>query len=519
MKVIIERDHARPSGNGKGRRSIARYFKEAGRVTLEEEQQADQIMTQPTPSAQTGKLQQPPQKTDHAPHAARPRILVVDDQPQVREALVLLLQPEGYDVASAASPQAASQMLSAEQYDILLMDMNYTRDTTSGREGMDLLQRALEMDAQLPVVVMTAWASVDLAVEAMRRGARDFVQKPWENPRLLAIVQTQIELRLALRRAQALEVENRLLNAAGRPEMIATAPAMRPVLETIARVGPSDANVLITGEHGTGKEVVARTLHAMSLRAQATFVAVNTGALPEGTFESELFGHVKGAFTDARTDRMGRFELADGGTIFLDEIANVPMRQQARLLRVLEAGEIERVGSSRTRRVDVRLLSATNADLQAECKQGNFRQDLLFRLNTVEIHLPALRERREDIPLLAAYFLARHAARYRKTMHGLAPAAMQALLQHPWPGNVRELDHAMERAVLMCSGDSITQADLNLQGQHAIAVSLDELSLEAVEGILVRKALDRYDHNVSLAAEALGLSRGALYRRMEKYGL
>ncbi|MGC9293585.1 MAG: sigma-54-dependent transcriptional regulator, partial [Acidobacteriaceae bacterium] len=359
---------------------------------------------------------------------------------------------------------------------------------------------------------------VDLAVEAMRYGARDFVQKPWENARLLTIVQTQVELRRALRRAQALEVENRLLNAAGRPEMIATAPAMRPVLDTIARVGPSDANVLITGEHGTGKEVVARTLHALSLRAQAPFVAVNTGALPEGTFESELFGHVKGAFTDARADRMGRFELADGGTIFLDEIANVPMRQQAKLLRVLEAGEMERVGSSRTRRVDVRLLSATNADLQTECKQGNFRGDLLFRLNTVEIHLPALRERREDIPALAAHFLARHAARYRKAVRGLEPAALQGLLQHAWPGNVRELDHTMERAVLMCAGNHITLVDLNLQGTRNTAASLEELSLEAVEGILVRKALERYDHNVSLAAEALGLSRGALYRRMEKYG-
>jgi DNA-binding NtrC family response regulator len=480
-------------------------------------------MMQPIHSAQAGKRQQPSDNMGHGQHAARPRVLVADDQVQVREALALLLQPEGYEVDCAASPQAALPMLSAEQYDILLMDMNYTRDTTSGREGMDLLQRALEMDAHLPVVVMTAWASVDLAVEAMRHGARDFVQKPWENARLLTIVQTQVELRRALRRAQALEMENRLLNAAGRPEMIATAPVMRLVLDAIARVGPSDANVLITGEHGTGKEVVARTLHALSLRAQAPFVAVNTGALPEGTFESELFGHVKGAFTDARADRMGRFELADGGTIFLDEIANVPMRQQAKLLRVLEAGEMERVGSSRTRRVDVRLLSATNADLQAECKQGNFREDLLFRLNTVEIHLPALRERREDIPGLATYFLARHAARYRKTVYGLGPAALQGLLQHTWPGNVRELDHMMERAVLMCSGDCITLADLNLQDQRATATPdaapMEDLSLEAVEGILVRKALARYGHNVSLAAEALGLSRGALYRRMEKYGL
>lgn len=463
---------------------------------------------------------QPSQARDNqGAGATRPRVLAADDQEQIRETLALLLEPEGYEVDCVASPQSALDALSAVQYDVLLMDLNYTRDTTSGREGMDLLQRVLEVDVQLPVIVMTAWASVDLAVEAMRHGARDFIQKPWENARLLSIVQTQVDLRRALRRAQALEAENRLLNAVGRPEMIATAPTMRDVLDAIARVGPSNANVMITGEHGTGKEVVARTLHAFSLRSQTSFVAVNTGALSEGIFESELFGHVKGAFTDARTDRIGRFELADGGTLFLDEIANVPMRQQAKLLRVLESGEIERVGSSRTRRVDVRLISATNADLHAESRQGNFREDLLFRLNTVEIHLPALRERREDIAPLAAHFLAKHAVRYRKQIEGFDPAALQGLLQHAWPGNVRELDHTMERAVLMCRGSRITQADLNLQSTRPAASTMEDLSLEAVESILIRKALARYDRNVSLAAEALGLSRGALYRRMEKYGI
>jgi DNA-binding NtrC family response regulator len=455
---------------------------------------------------------------------ALPRILAADDQPQIHEALTLLLRPAGYQVDCVISPAAALTALATESYDILLMDLNYTLDTTSGHEGMGLLRRALEMDALLPVVVMTAWASIDLAVEAMRHGARDFIQKPWENTRLLAIVQTQVELRRALRRMQTLEAENCLLLTAKRPELIAEAPSMRKVLDAIARIGPSDANVLITGEHGTGKEVVARALHNASARSQRSLVAVNTGALSEGTFESELFGHVKGAFTDARADRIGRFELADGGTLFLDEIANIPMRQQAKLLRVLEIGELERVGSSRTRRVDVRLLSATNANLHTECEEGRFRPDLLFRLNTVEIHLPALRERREDIPALAAHFLSRYAARYRKTIEGLEPAAMQALLQYAWPGNVRELDHTMERAVLMCSGPRITQCDLNVPGARAatqseISTSMEDLSLEAVESILIRKTLARYDRNVSLAAEALGLSRGALYRRMEKYGI
>ncbi len=322
-----------------------------------------------------------------------------------------------------------------------------------------------------------------------------------------------------MQQAARLEAENRLLRAEGRPEFIATAPAMQSVLETIARVGPSDANVLITGEHGTGKEVVAQTLHALSARASRPLVAVNTGAIPDGVFESELFGHVKGAFTDARTDRIGRFELADGGTIFLDEIGNVPLRQQAKLLRVLESGEIERVGSSRARRVNVRVLSATNTDLPAACTSGQFREDLLFRLNTVEIRVPALRERREDIPVLAAHFLTRYATRYRRPVQRFDPAAVQALKQYSWPGNVRELEHTIERAVLMCRTEEIQPGDLSLSSPRSQSQNLEDLSLEAVEAVLVRKALQRFQGNVSQAAEALGLSRGALYRRMEKYGV
>jgi DNA-binding NtrC family response regulator len=353
----------------------------------------------------------------------------------------------------------------------------------------------------------------------MRRGARDFIQKPWENARMLAILRTQVELHRALQQAERLAAQNRLLQAEGRPEFIATAPAMQPVLETVTRVGPSDANVLITGEHGTGKEVVARTLHTLSSRASRSMIAVNTGAFPEGLFESELFGHVKGAFTDARTDRVGRFELADGGTIFLDEVGNVPIRQQAKLLRVLETGEIERVGSSRTRRVDVRVISATNADVHAACAAGQLREDLLFRLNTVEIHLPPLRERKEDIAALAVHFLARYAARYRRPVHGFDVLALQLLTQYSWPGNVRELEHTLERAVLMCRGNEIQRADLGLDLLRPQSPNLEELSLEAVEAILIRKALHRFQGNVSQAAETLGLSRGALYRRMEKYGL
>jgi DNA-binding NtrC family response regulator len=398
--------------------------------------------------------------------------------------------------------------------------LNYARDTTSGQEGLDLLGRIQAMDSALPVIVMTAWGSVELAVEAMRRGARDFIQKPWENARLLSILRTQIELRQALRREIRLEAENRLLRAEKRPTLIAEAPSMQPVLELIARIGPSDANVLVTGEHGTGKDVVAQTLHALSGRAAKPMVAVNAGGLSEGVFESELFGHVRGAFTDARTDRVGRFELAEGGTLFLDEIANIPLNLQAKLLRVLETGEMERVGSSRTQRVDVRILAATNADVSAEVAAGRFRQDLLFRLNTIEIHLPPLRERREDIPLLAAHFLRAYSQRYRKALRGFDAAAQQALASHAWPGNVRELDHAVERAVLMAQGDQVRPSDLGLRpGGSGGAVRLEEMSLEDVEQYLVQKTLARCGGNVSQAAKALGLSRSGLYRRMQKHSL
>jgi DNA-binding NtrC family response regulator len=451
--------------------------------------------------------------------ANAPRILAADDQPHILDAIEFLLKPEGYKVDVVRSPDLVRDALTSAQYDAVLMDLNYTRDTTSGQEGLDLLSEIVGQASTMPVIVMTAWGNVELAVEAMRRGARDFIQKPWENERLLSILRTQVELHRALEQAERLAAENRLLNAEGTPEFIATAPSMVPLLETVTRIAPSDANVLITGEHGTGKEVVARMIHALSLRNGRPWVAVNTGGLAEGVFESELFGHVKGAFTDARSDRIGRFELADGGTIFLDEIANVPVRQQSKLLRVIESGELERVGSSRSKKVDVRVISATNADLQASSQSGDFREDLLFRLNTVEIHLPPLRERREDIPVLAMHFLSQYASRYRRQIKDFDPAALGIMTQYGWPGNVRELEHTVERAVLMCRSDQIQPGDLGLSSQRAQAQNLEELSLEAVESILIRKALQRFQGNISQAAEALGLSRGALYRRMEKYGL
>lgn len=448
------------------------------------------------------------------------RILVADDQPSVLDALKMLLRAEGFEVEAVRSPAVVLESITIHEHEVLLLDLNYARDTTSGAEGIELIEQIRSIDSQLPVIVMSAWGTVNLAVEAVRRGARDFIEKPWDDERLVSSLRTHAELFRVLRQSQRLEAENKFFRIQHKPTFIADSPAMRNVMNTIVQVGPSDANVLITGEHGSGKEVVAQMLHAVSLRADKPLIAVNTGGLPEGTFESELFGHVKGAFTDAGTDRIGRFEMAHGGTLFLDEIANVPLRQQAKLLRVLETGAMERVGSSRTQKVDVRILSATNADLEAECRARNFRSDLFFRLNTVEINIPPLRERREDVPALALHFLSKYSARYRKQIRGFSADALERMSEYEWPGNVRELDHTVERAVIMAREDVIQTSDLGLQGSsHSRTSSLEDMSLEEAEALLISKALARYSGNVKRAAEQLGLSRGTFYRRMERYGL
>jgi DNA-binding NtrC family response regulator len=447
------------------------------------------------------------------------RVLVADDQQDVLEALRILLKSEGFRIETVTSPAGVLRSVEGKDFDAILMDMNYTRDTTSGLEGMDLLSRLRTTDDSLPVIVMTAWGSVEGAVEAMRRGAKDYIEKPWDNARLLATLNTQVELGKALRKSQLLEGENRLLRKQGFPELIAESRAMQPVLKMMERIGPSEANVLITGEHGTGKEVVAHWLHAASERSHRPLVAVNVGGLSEGVFESELFGHVKGAYTDAKTDRVGRFELADGGTLFLDEIANVLLKQQATLLRVIETGEVQRVGSSKTRRVNTRILSATNANPQEEVAAGSLREDLLYRLNTVEIRLPPLRERREDVPLLAMHFLRRQAKRYRKAIAGFTPGATQLMLDHHWAGNVRELEHAVERAILLAQGDQVRGADLGLVAASGSSSRMEDLTLEEVEKVFIEKALERHEGNVSHAADALGLSRSALYRRLQRYDL
>jgi DNA-binding NtrC family response regulator len=449
----------------------------------------------------------------------RAKILICDDQPEILDAIKLVCSAEGMQCSTVNSPDAVLPKLGEEEFDLLLMDMNYHQERTGGQEGLNLLRTVHQSDPSLPIVVMTAWGSIPLAVQAVQLGAKDFLQKPWENERLLSILRNQIELRDALKGKERLEAENSVLRSAqaSTNEFVTLSSGMQEVKRIIEQVAPSDANVLITGENGTGKGVVARMLHQLSGRSQQPLISVNMGGIPETLFESEMFGHVKGAFTDARADRAGRFELADGGTLFLDEIANLTGSQQAKILRVLETGEFERVGSSKTKQADVRILSATNADLLAEINAGRFREDLYFRLNTIQVHLPSLRERLDDIPALARFFLEELTARYRKKGTEISPEALQALRRYPWPGNIRELRHVMERAVLLARSSTIQPTDLGLQAAATRANVLEEMDLESMEAHLIKKALDRHNGNAVSAAKALGLSRSAFYRRLQKY--
>jgi len=422
-----------------------------------------------------------------------------------------------------SDPAAAIAAAKKSEFSVALIDLNYTRDTTSGSEGLELLKALKRAAPDLPVVVMTAWGSVHLAVEAMRLGAGDFIEKPWDNTRLVSVLRNQIALGAANRREQRLRAENRLLRDSEPETFIAEARTMQPLLALIDRVAPTDANVLVLGENGTGKGVVARLIHGRSRRADRTLVKVNMGGIADSVFEAEMFGHVRGAFTDAKSDRIGRFELADGGTLFLDEIANIPVAQQAKLLRIVEDGEFERVGSSRTLKIDVRLIAATNADLAAEVAGGRFRKDLLFRLNTVEIRVPPLRERKEDIAPLARAFLARSAERYQRDGMHLSDSALAALERYAWPGNVRELSHVMERAVLTATGDQIVQLDFSLSPIPVAASANDagapRRTLDEAEQDMIRSALERCGGNIQKTADMLGLSRPALYRRLERFGI
>ena len=448
----------------------------------------------------------------------QPRILVADDQADILSALKLLLKREGFDVATATSPAGVLDVTAREHVDVALVDLNYSRDTTSGEEGVALVDQIHRLHPELPIVVMTAWATVEVAVKAMRHGANDFLEKPWNNQRLLSVLRNQVQLAEARQRGRRLADENAILRASDGTKLIATSRPMQDVVRLARQVASSKASVLITGEPGTGKSLLAKLIHDWSDRAERSFISVNAGGLPESVFESEMFGHVKGAFTDAKADRGGRFELADGGTLFLDEIGNVPPAQQARLLRALETGEFERVGSSRTQRADVRVVSATNADLAVMIRDGRFREDLLFRINTVEIRLPPLRERREEIVELATAQLERKVAQYSRDVKGFDAAALTALQQYAWPGNVRELNSVVERSLLLANGAEVGVADLRLSAGKA-PPTLEEMSLEDAERALIRSAIRRNGGSVPAAADALGLSRSAMYRRLEKLGL
>ncbi len=452
--------------------------------------------------------------------AADTRILVADDQDDVRHALKLALGRAGYAVELAADPASAEKIL-ASGISLALLDMNYSRDTTSGREGLALIEKARKLDPDLPLVVMTAWGSVELAVAALKAGAADFIEKPWDNNRLLNIVRTQIENASARKDGKRYRDIARLQRSdQGRTELIGESEAMARVLDTCRRVAGSDASILITGENGVGKGLLADFLHRQSDRADGPFVSVNLGAIPEALFESEMFGHVRGAFTDARESRTGRFSLADGGTLFLDEVGNLPEAHQAKLLRVLESGQFEAIGATRTQTVDVRIVTATNAKLLEKVAEGSFRRDLFYRINTIEIEIPPLRERGNDVLLLAEHFLNRFSQRHGRQLT-FSTSSLKALQTHSWPGNVRELSHAVERAVLLCSDQRIEPDHLRLSSSDPVAGLNGNriVPLEEAEALLIRNALDRFEGNAEKAAGALGISRSAMYRRMEKFGI
>lgn len=441
-------------------------------------------------------------------------ILIADDQAHIRETLALLLEPEGYQVTEAATPKAALDALTQATFDVVLMDMNYARDTTSGDEGIELIKQIRSQEPLLPIIVMTAWANVELSVEAIKNGASDFIEKPWNNARLLSVIRSTINL---AREKNSNERLSQIARQSGDIDtLIAYAPSMQPVINLIERTAASDANILLTGESGVGKSLYATIIHNLSRRSSHPLVSVNMGALSDALFESELFGHKKGAFTDAKDNRMGRFEMADQGTLFLDEIANIPKALQGKLLRVLESGEFETLGSSKTKTANVRVISASNVDFAEEIEAGNFRQDLLYRLNTITIEIPPLRNRVEDIAPLAASFLATFSSKYRRSGLQFSSAALDALRSHTWPGNVRELSHSIERAVLMANTDQIEASDLGLVAGHPSA-SIDGMTLEQAERYLIHQAIETSDGNIQVAAEKLGISRPALYRRLEKY--
>lgn len=456
-------------------------------------------------------------------------ILIADDDINIIASLKYLLSDLGYEIVAVTTPQAALERVQSQVIDLVLLDMNFQQDTTSGKEGVALVEKISTMELFVPIIVMTGWATIDIAVEAMQAGAKDFVQKPWKNARIINAIATQIALANSYKTTERLSQQNQLLTAQAHPEnrdgIIANSKAMKALLNSLESLAQSDMSILLTGDNGTGKSMLAAYVHKMSQRAKKSFVAVNMGAIPASLFESEMFGHKKGAFTDAKENRIGRFEMAESGTLFLDELANIPMLQQAKLLRVLEEQKFEAVGSNKSLHADVRIISATNSNLLQEIAQNNFRQDLYFRLNTIELRVPSLSERVEDIAELANYFLNSYSRKYHKQCPELSNAALVKLQQYHWPGNIRELSHMMERILFTCHGEVIEANNIalavNAENHSKEQESLDELhlSLEQIEKQSIINRLKYYNNNATETAKSLGLSRSGYYRRLNKYAL
>jgi DNA-binding NtrC family response regulator len=453
------------------------------------------------------------------------KILIADDDLNIIASLKYILSEENIDIIAMTKPQAVLENLQSNSVDLVLIDMNFQQDTTSGAEGLKLVEEIRKLDDKLPIIVMTGWATIDIAVDAMRAGAKDFIQKPWNNERVISAINTQIKLAKIDKKLQRLSQENRLLSTQSFPgskeQIIAKSPSMTQLLATLEELAKSDMSILLTGDNGTGKSMLASYVHRLSPRMNNSFVPVNMGAIPENLFESEMFGHVKGAFTDAKENRVGRFEMAEQGTLFLDELANIPIIQQAKLLKVLEEKKFEIVGSSKSQTADVRIISATNSDLQKAISEQKFRQDLFYRLNTIQLRVPSLHERIEDLEPLAMHFLQLYAVKYNLPVPNLSADAISKLQQYRWPGNIRELSHLMEKLLFICKKATISGRDILLEETESKAQPLDdfELSMDDIEQQTLIKRLKYYHGNVTETARSLGLSRSGFYRRMSKYGL
>ena len=454
------------------------------------------------------------------------RILIVDDNEDLLKAARMYLKRSFIQVDIEKSPDSIPSLLNNENYDAILLDMNFTKDVSSGHEGFLWLEKILEIDPSAVVIMITAYGDVQMAVKAIKEGATDFILKPWEKERLLATVHSAMQLRKSRLEVSDLKDKQKQISTdidIKFQDVVGNSASMIRVYQTIDRVASTDANVLILGENGTGKEVIARAIHRNSGRKDEVFISVDLGSISETLFESELFGHVKGSFTDAKEDRPGRFEIASGGTLFLDEIGNLSQPLQAKLLSVLQSRIVTRVGSNKARAIDIRLICATNLPIFDLVKENKFRQDLLYRINTIEIELPPLRERKEDIDLLAQHFLIIYTRKYNKNIHMISEAARKKMANYSWPGNVRELQHAIERAVIMSNGHILNPEDFFFSPakpeKDRSGIQLDDFHLEEVEKILIRKVLQKYNGNITQAANELGLTRSSLYRRLEKYGL